>query len=132
MENNQEELIMKASFLERNTQELQEKLDYISQQLLQLEEFEKNLDFFSKSNETKMFSSFGRGIYLKSLIEDSRLFVNVGAGVVLKKTPEETKKIIQNQIKEFHNAKLQLTAQLEIYNSMLSKTISEMEKIHEH
>lgn len=129
---NQEKLIMKASFLERNSQEIQEKIDYLSEQILELEEFRKNLNFFSKSNEKKMFASLGRGVYVKSLLEDKKLFVNVGSGVILKKNPEETKAIIESQIKQFHEAKSNLMVQIEIYNKMLSNTISEIEKTNKH
>lgn len=133
--NNKEELMMKASFLERNSHEIQEKVNYLAQQLLELEEFRKDIDFFSKSKETKIFSTLGRGIYIKSALEDKKLFVNVGAGVVLKKTADETKHIIESQIKEFYDAKMQLTAQLEIYNKMLTRTVDEIneaEKSHKH
>lgn len=127
-----EELMMKASFLEKNLQEVAEKADYLSQQISELEEFRDNLDFLSKSKEKKMFSSVGKGVYVKSLLEDSRLFVNVGAGVVLKKTPEEAKEIIESQIKQFHEARARLMAQVEVYSTMLSKTLSEIEKLHAH
>jgi prefoldin alpha subunit len=127
-----EELMMKASFLERHSQELAEKIDYLSQQLSELEEFRSNLDALSKSKENKMLASIGKGVYVKSSLEDKKLFVNVGSGVLVKKTPEETKEIIEAQIKQFHEAKSRLMAQMEIYNGMLARTMSEIEHSHKH
>ena len=117
---------MKASLIERHSQELGEKIEYLSQQLAELQEFKKNLDFISDSKENKMFALVGKGVYVKSSLEEKKFFVNVGAGVILKKTPEETKEIIASQITQFHEAKSRMMAQMEIYNNLLSKTISEI------
>jgi prefoldin alpha subunit len=126
---NNEELALRASFLEKHLQEVAEKLEYLSNQISEFEDFRNNLDFLSKSEEKKMFSSLGKGVYLKSSLEDSQLFVNIGAGIVLRKTPEETKAIIESNIKQFHEVKAHLMAQIEVYNSMLSGTLSEIENL---
>lgn len=128
MAENNEELMMKASLLERHSQELAEKIEYLSQQILDFGEFLKNLDSISDSKEKKMFASLGKGVYVRSSLEEKNLFVNVGSGVVVKKTPKETKEIIESQIKQFHEAKSRLNAQMEVYNGMLSNLMSELSK----
>jgi len=126
MENSEtnEELMFKASLIERSLQEISEKIEYVSQQLLELEDFNKNLKFLKDAKGKEMFASLGRGIYLKSSCEDKNLFVNVGAGIIVKKTPEETAEIIKNQIKNFYEAKTSLMNQLEVYKSMMNQTLA--------
>ena len=126
----EQESMLRASLLERQSQEIAEKIDYLSQQIADLSEFSKNIGLFAKSSQEgkEAFSSLGRGVYVKSILDDNNLFVNVGSGVVVKKTPEETKKIIDGQLSSFHEAKLRLTAQMEIYNQLLSQAVSEFQK----
>lgn len=126
----EQESMLRASLLERQSQEIAEKISYLSQQIEELGEFSKNIGMFAKSSQKgkEAFSSLGRGVYVKSALTDDKLFVNVGSGVIVKKTPEETKKIIDEQLSSFHEAKLRLTAQLEIYNQLLSQAVSEFQK----
>lgn len=123
-----QELMFKASLIERHMQELSEKIDYISQQLLELEEFNSNIKFIKDSKGKELFAPLGRGIYVKSSSQDSSLFVNVGSGIIVKKTPEETSAIITNQVKNFHEAKISLTGQLEIYKNLMRQILSQAEK----
>jgi prefoldin alpha subunit len=125
-ESNQE-LTFKASLIERHIQDLSEKMEYVSQQLSELEEFSGNMKFIKNSKGKNLFAPLGRGIYVKSSSQDDDLFVNVGAGVIVKKTPEETSKIIENQIKSFHEAKTSLMEQLEIYKNLMNQTLVQLE-----
>ena len=126
-----QELMFKASLLERHLQDLAEKIEYVSQQVAELEDFDKNLKFLKDVKGKEIFSSIGRGVYSKSSCTDNSLFVNVGSGVIVKKTPEETSEIIKSQIKNFHEAKNTLMTQLEVYNGLMRQTISSLEKTKE-
>lgn len=129
MENQEpnEELMFRASLIERHLRELSEKFEYLSQQLLELEEFRNNLKFL-KDAKKEIFATLGRGVYVKSQSDSKDLFVNVGAGVIIKKTPEETAGIIEGQIKNFHEAKIEIMAQIEAYKSLMDQTVSVMHK----
>ena len=124
-----QEIAFKASLIERHMQEISEKLDYVSQQLSELEEFHGNMKFIKDSKGKELFAPLGRGIYVKSSSQENNLFVNVGAGVIVKKTQEETSKIIENQIKSFHEAKTSLMGQLEIYQNLLSQALAQIERL---
>ena len=126
-----QELMFKASLIERHLQDLAEKIDYVSQQLAELEEFDKNLKFLKNVKGKDVFSSVGKGVYSRSSCTDDSLFVNVGAGVIVKKTPEETSEIIKSQIKNFHEAKNTLMTQLEVYNGIMRQTINALSKMKE-
>ena len=124
-----QELTFKASLIERHMQDISEKIDYVTQQLSELEEFNQNMKFIKDSKGKEVFAPLGRGIYVKSSSQDNDLFVNVGSGVVLKKTSEETSKIIENQIKNFHEAKISLMTQLEVYRNLMNQTIAQIENV---
>ena len=128
-EGESQELMLKASLIERHLNEMGERMNYISQQLSELEDFNSDMKFMKDTKGKEVFSALGRGIYVKSPSKDNSLFVNVGSGVVVKKTPEETVKIIETQIKGFHEAKNSLMTQMEIYKSMMNQTIASLEAI---
>ncbi len=126
-----EELIWKASFLEQQCGELQNNLEIIEKQILELGTFKLNIEFFSKSNETKMLSSVGKGVYVKTDLLDKKLFVEVGAGVIVKKTSAQIEKIITDQIQRLSEARGPLAARLKDYNQTLKDILSEIEKSKE-
>jgi len=119
-----EEIIMKASLIEKHLNELNERIEYVIQQILELEEFKSNLKFLKEAKGKEILATLGKGIYAKSLCQDENLFVNVGAGIVVKKTLKETEEIITSQIKNLHEAKTSLLASLEVYQGLMNQTIS--------
>ena len=122
-----QEMMFKASLIEKHLQELAEKIDYVSQQLSELEEFNKDMKFMKDAKGKGVFASLGRGVYVKSSCEEKNLFVNVGSGVIVKKTPEDTAKIIEAQIKSFHEAKNTLMTQLEVYQNLMNQTLAALD-----
>ncbi len=124
-----EEAMLKVSLIEKNLHELDEKIYYVLQQISELEEFKDNLKFLKEAKGKNMLSSVGKGVYLKSSCEDSNFFVNIGAGVVLKKTQAETEKIIESQIRNFHEAKASLMASFELYRGLMNKSLSELKNV---
>ncbi len=122
---NQEEML-KLSLIGKQSQELEEKIGYVSQQIAELEELNTSLSVIEDSKSSDSFSSIGRGIFVKSSIPEKKLFINTGAGVLVKKTPQEAKEIIESQIKNFHELKSRLLAEFEVYQNFLEKTLSGM------
>lgn len=122
-----QELMLRASLIERQAEELNQSLTYIAQQIADLEEFKENLKVFSKSGQNEMLSAIGRGVYAKTSLKNKDLFVSVGAGVIIKKTPEQTQETIDQQVKNLHEAKIQLMGQLEICNKAIRETLAELE-----
>ncbi|MEM4271601.1 MAG: prefoldin subunit alpha [Candidatus Pacearchaeota archaeon] len=129
------ELALRASLIQRQAEEINESISYISSQIIELEEFKNNLKFFDETKNTQMLSSLGKGVYAKTNLEDKKLIVSVGAGILVKKTPEEAQKTIDAQVKNLHEAKAHLMGQLEICNSSIRKIIAEIQsskKEHNH
>ena len=123
-----QEIMFKASFIEKHLQELSEKFEYISQQLSELEGFSNDLKSMKTLKDKEIFASLGRGIYAKAFCKEKDLFINAGSGVIVKKTPEEALGIINSQMKSFYEAKTNLAMQLEAYKRLMSETLAELEK----
>lgn len=128
MENISQEILMKASMLQQQSQELEQQLEFVNKQILELDDFSLSLKHLIGTDEKEMLSSIGKGVYLKTNLADKQLFVEVGAGIVLRKTPQETRKIIDDQIRRFIEMRTQLEAQLSLYHASLSSLIAEIEQ----
>lgn len=122
-----QELIYQASFLEKQSQELQEKVNFISQQISELEVFSKNLLYLDSSNNDEMLSSLGKGVLVKTKLLEKKLFVEVGSGILVRKTPKEAQEVIENQIKIFTEAKDNLESQLESINTHLQSLMERLQ-----
>jgi len=121
------ELIQTASELHQQSQELEEKVGFIQNQISELEDFTKSLNSIISTKETSMLSSLGKGVFVKTNLEEKKLFVEVGSGIIVRKTPEETKEVIQNQIKRLLQLKVQLSSQLDSLQSQLRIMIEQIE-----
>ncbi len=127
-----EELLMRAQALQNESQEVENNIKIINEHVEELTKFKENLDFLSKSGEKDILASLGRGVYVKSKIaDDKKLFVEIGAGIIVKKTPQETKKVIEEQLRKFGEAKLQLKTQLELYANEFRKMVKQLNEIKE-
>ncbi len=119
--------MMHASMLEKQSQEIEQNLEIIDTQILELEKFQQNIEFFSKSEEKQSISSLGRGVFVKTSLENKDLFVDVGSGIIIKKTPEQTQKTIKTQIENIQQARVQLLAQLEATRSQFQALLQQIE-----
>ena len=124
---NQEDLLQ-ASLIEREYHELENNLQLIDAQIQELEKFREDLGFLIKSDNKEILSSLGRGVYLKSTIEDKKkLFIEVGSGIIVKKTPEEAQKIIEKQVSYLKQAHLQILSHLESHHNNLNNLIDKID-----
>jgi len=125
----EQETIMHAAAIEEEAQGLEENLQLVMTQIAELENFKESLEFLGKSREKEILSSLGKRVYMKSKIEDrEKLFVEVGAGVVVRKTPEDTIGIVKEQILRLQEARVQISAMLEIYQKELENFMNAMKR----
>lgn len=111
-----EEILLRATLIRQESEEVEKELEYIKEQINELEKFREALKFLEENGEKEILASVGKGVYLKSSREkNEKFFVEVGAGVLLRKTPKEAATIVNEQTIKFKEAKLQLTAQLHDY-----------------
>ena len=120
----EQELIIQANFLEQQARELEGNLQIIDNQISELGQFLKDLDFLMNIKNEEILASVGKGVYIKAGMKKiERLFVEVGAGVVVQKSPKDTIEVIKNQIPRLKEARFQINAQLEIYREKLGEIL---------
>lgn len=123
--------LMKAQFVHQQMQEMQTHLEMLDTEMLQLEEYSKNLNFLKTNKEKEVLASIGKGLHVKTSLVSSELFVEVGAGVVVKKTPEEAVKIIDLQLDKLKEARLHLVSKIDIYSKTLESIVDQIQKSQE-
>ena len=124
----EQELMFKAALLERQAEELNSNVSYIANQIAELEQFKETLKSIGDSKTKEVLSSLGKGVYVKTSMEDKNLLVSIGANVVIKKSPEQTIKTLDAQIRALHEAKAHFMNQVEICNSEIQSAISEIQQ----
>lgn len=96
MELNQETL-MKANFLQKESQEMEQRLEMVEQQIQEYESFNLSLKELSKSNKTEILSSLGKGVHIPAQLKSKELFVEVGQGFIVKKKISEVLETIEKE-----------------------------------
>ena len=123
-----EEILLKLSMLEQKSEEIKQQIEAVESQINELESLKMSLKKIDKSKGKEMLASLGRGIFIKTEIKDEKLFVNVGSKTLIKKTPSETIEIIDAQIKEMEEIKINLLRAIEQINVSLNEIFEEARK----
>jgi prefoldin alpha subunit len=124
-----EEILQKAMMLQQQSKEAEQQLGFVNEQIGELNKFENSLDVLDKNKDKEILAPLGKGVFVRSEIKDENLFVEVGAGIVVRKTASETKKVIEEQLKRFMEARIQIVGQLESFRGELGRMIDEIEKM---
>lgn len=126
-----EEILQKAFVLKQQSEQVEQQLNFVNEQIAEMEQFVEKLRVLAESDEEEILAPLGRGVYVKSKREkDERLFVEAGAGTVVRKTPKEAREIVQEQMRKFQEARIHLTGQLQGYAQEFSKMVGEREEIN--
>ena len=129
-EEQEQELLWKASFVQKQMQEIEEQAQLIDQETQELKDFSEHLETLEKTQQKEILASLGKGIHVKADLKSKELWVEVGSGVVVKKSSKETREIITRQIKKMDDAKKQLASKLEVYASLLQEMVHELQPGH--
>ncbi len=121
----EQEKFMQLQALDQQYSQVMQQLQFIEQELLELDEFSKSLSHLQSSDEKEILAPLGRGVYMPaSRHAEKKLYVEVGAGVVVLKTPEEAAKVVESQLEQLKAAYHQLKNQESFYTMQLQQLIS--------
>jgi len=124
----QQELVMKLQQGYGQSREIEEQLNIIEEQLVQLEEFKRNLNDLDKTKENEILASLGKGVFIKSDIKDKKLYVDVGSNVFVRKSPIMAIETVDEQLKRLGEMKIQLSTQIESIHLDLQGIIGDIER----
>ncbi|MBI5148406.1 hypothetical protein HZA33_01875, partial [Candidatus Pacearchaeota archaeon] len=101
-----QERMLRLNMLEQEARQFEQQLMFVEQQIVELQLLSVHLDEIEKAKpKTEMLASLGRNIFVKTELLSKDLFVDIGAKTVVKKSIEETKTIIQKDVKQLEQAK---------------------------
>jgi len=126
MEN--QEILARASELEQQSQELENQLDFVRNQIKEYDSFSEDLILLMNSDEKEILAPMGKGVYIKSSILDKNFFVEVGSGIVVRKTLKDTLNIIKSQISKFNEIEEHLSVQVKTTHQNLINLINEAQE----
>ena len=124
MAKNKQEEILKLQILENQVNQYEEQLKIIEQQIGELDLIKKDLEYLENTKENEIFSEFGKGIYIKSVVK-KEIMVDVGSKILVPKTFGEIKEVIENQISKFNTIKPEISMHIDAINKELDNIMNE-------
>ncbi len=121
---NKQEEILKLQILENQVNQYEEQLKIIEQQIGELDLIKKDLEYLENTKENEIFSEFGKGIYIKSIVK-KEIMVDVGSKILVPKTFGEIKEVIENQISKFNTIKPEISRHIDAINKELDNIMNE-------
>src|SRR3989338_1572646 len=110
-----EEIVIRAQALQQGVQELEEQLHFLDVQLEEFGDLKKIIDNKRGNDMNDAFSLVGKGVYMKSVVKENDFLVNVGGGIFIKKSSEELMSIIQKQMANLGNIKVELRTRYSLF-----------------
>lgn len=112
--------------LNKQSQENEERLKIVEQQIAELQGFEKNLGELETNKNKEVLASLGKGVFIKADLREEDLFVEVGSGILVKKSLGDSKKIAEQQNKKLLEMKTQLISENESISEKMKKALEKI------
>ena len=114
--------------MEQETQQLNQQLQLIDQNVSEMQELELSLEEIDKEDSKELLANLGKGIYIPVEIKDKKLIVEVGKKNFVKKTIPQAKEIIKNQLEKLVAAKAQTMERLEALQTEINGLMEVIQK----
>ncbi len=142
---NQQEYFMQVQMLGQEAEKLEQQMQIMEQQINELTAVRESIVAIKESNSdekeknTEILANLGKGIFVKADLKEKNLYINIGKDVIVKKSPEDTIKIIDQQLEKLSAGKeslMERIQQLQIeMNNILQRARKEEESSrnsHQH
>jgi|TARA_B100000315_G_scaffold101489_1_gene93253 prefoldin alpha subunit len=121
-----QELMFELEGLNKQSQENEERLKIVEQQIAELQGFEKNLGELETNKNKEVLASLGKGVFIKADLREEDLFVEVGSGILVKKSLGDSKKIAEQQNRKLLEMKTQLLSENESISEKMRKALEKI------
>ncbi len=137
MENNlEQELARKFQVFEQQIRMLQEQLQAVEQTTMDLRTLDLGLDDLKQSKDKEILAQVGRGIFVKAKVLSDDLIVDIGGKNFVSKSIDNTKEVLQGQVKKLSRIQEDLEGELEKINQEITGTFLEHQQAqgeaHDH
>jgi len=124
----QQEYFLKMQMLGSEAEKIEQQIQAIEQQAAELRAVHESLEAIKEGKQKEMLANLGKGIFIPAEIKEKELLVNVGKSILIKKNPEETLKIIGEQIKKLIGGKNGFVLKIENLQEEMQQLLLEMQK----
>lgn len=123
-----QEQIMQFQMLEQETNQLNQQLQLIEQNVGEMQELELSLNEIENSKNNDILANLGKKLFIPVEIKEKKLIVEVGKGNFVKKSIPDTKKVIQEQLKRLISAKTDIIERSEEVRGRIETLMKDFEK----
>jgi len=135
----EQQYFMKMQMLGQEAEKIEQQVQMIDQQNMELMAVRESVAAMKENKNKEILANLGKGIFVKADIKDENLFVNVGKDVLVKKNPDETIKIIDEQLVKLTAGKEQFIGRIGELQEEMQNLLLEAQKFqrasgekHEH
>jgi len=127
------EKYMEFQMNEQQIKALSQQMQEINNKVLELEYIKTALDEIGTvKKKTEILAPLSSGIFIKTeLKENDKLLVNVGSQTVVPTSIPDTKKLMDKQLTEIENVRVEILSQINEYSSKNQEIEKELAKITE-
>ena len=123
-----QEAIMKIQMMEQETNQLNEQLKMVDQNVAEMNDLKASLEEIETNSNKEIMANLGKRIFIPVEIKDNKLIVEVGKGNFVKKSVPDTKKIVDEESDKLMDAKNQIMGRLDELQNEMNKMIMEFQK----
>ena len=122
--------VLQFQFMENNLKTLQERAQLVTQRMDEIQRTMIALEDLDKTKPNKALIPIGSGNFVQGSIENTEeVLVNVGSGIIVRKKKQESKKMLEEQIKEFEKVLQQISTSAQTILIELQKIQEDIQKI---
>ncbi|MCX8162936.1 MAG: prefoldin subunit alpha [Candidatus Micrarchaeota archaeon] len=115
-----EKLSIRAELLDNQARMINEQLQRLNTMIVELNRTIETIENLKNLKKHGLLP-IGSGVYITCKDVDEELFVSIGGDFIVKKTPTETKKILEQKIKELNKTVEEGQKRLVLLNSMIDE-----------
>lgn len=122
-----EEMLIKLSLLEQQARQLEQQIEQVDSQIQEFETLILSLSKLKDNKSKEILTPIGRGIFSKAELKEDKFFVNIGSGIFVKKDSGESIEVINKQISQLKEIRIELIKAISKINEELDVIVNEAE-----
>ena len=122
--------VLQFQFMENNLKTLQERAQLVTQRMEDVQRTMIALEDLDKTKPNKALIPIGSGNFVQGSIENTEeVLVNVGSGIIVRKKKEESKKMLEEEIKDFEKILQDISTNAQAILFELQKIQEDIQKL---
>ncbi len=125
-----EEAMQVLANLNAQHEALQEQNKIVEQQIIELRQFNEELEVLEKQKNKEIIVSIGKSVFAPvNFSSHGNFFVDVGAGYFVRKNFDETKKVVDGQLSRLSELRVYLSSESDALTRKLESAFKKMQNL---